>query len=314
MTLRALGRLNASAIGPLLIESSDVPYMPSFILSLPELSPTLRNVKDLIFLPGFNNPTLAILFQPLPTATGRSSSPRDTFHIEIRTLDPLGQTYPLISSTANLPYDSQYLVPCPRDIGGLLLVTATAIIHVDQSGKFITTSTNGWFKFTSTISPTNKMEECLLDLDGSHVVWADQGNFLVVLRDGQVVQARLQVEGRSVVGMDLLAPVGSAAGSGVRLDLGLNQPSSVCQIPMTDEDGSVNAFFSASAVGDSHLVTVRMVAEERKAEQEADGKDEMDVDLDDGMSLLSVTIHAPVQPIVPNFYQISMEILLLDPN
>ena len=270
---------------------SDVPYMPSFILSLPDLSPTLRNVKDLAFLPGFNNPTLAILFQPLPTATGRSSTPRDTFHLEIRTLDPLSQTYPLISSTAGLPYDAQYLVPCPRDIGGLLLVTATALIHVDQSGKFITTSTNGWFKFVSKLTPTQKREESLLELDGSHIVWAEQGNFLVVLRDGRVVQARLQVEGRSVVGIELVSPRGTeSADEEIALDVGLNQPSSVCSVSWTDAEGSAqNGFFAASAVGDSHLVSVRMVAEERKVgEHEADGKDEMDVDLDDGMSLFSL--------------------------
>lgn len=159
---------------------SDVPYMPSFILSLLELSPLLRNIKDLSFLPGFNNPTLAILFQPLPTATGRTSTPHDTFHLEIRTLDPLAQTYPLISSVPNLPSDSQYLVPCPQSVGGVLLVTATALIHVDQSGKFVTTSTNGWFRFTSAITATLKREECRLELDGSRVVWADEGNFLVL--------------------------------------------------------------------------------------------------------------------------------------
>ncbi|GHJ84497.1 hypothetical protein NliqN6_0899 [Naganishia liquefaciens] len=264
----------------------DVPYMPSFILSLPDLSPTLRNVKDLVFLPGFNNPTLAILFQPLPTATGRSSSPRDTFHLEIRTLDPLSQTYPLISSTVGLPYDAQYLVPCPHDIGGLLLVTATALIHIDQSGKFITTSTNGWFKFVSKLTPTQKREECLLELDGSHIVWAEQGNFLVLLRDGRVVQARLQVEGRSVVRIDLVALRGEESlEKELALEVGLNQPSSVCPVSWTDAEGSAqNGFFAAAAVGDSHLVSVRMVAEEQRQKHEPDaGKDEMDVDLDDDL-------------------------------
>ncbi|KAJ9114950.1 hypothetical protein QFC20_001325 [Naganishia adeliensis] len=262
----------------------DVPYMPSFILSLPELSPLLRNIKDLSFLPGFNNPTLAILFQPLPTATGRTSTPHDTFHLEIRTLDPLAQTYPLISSVPNLPSDSQYLVPCPQSVGGVLLVTATALIHVDQSGKFVTTSTNGWFRFTSAITATLKREECRLELDGSRVVWADEGNFLVLLRDGGVVQARLQVEGRSVVGIDLVAPKGaSEAGEGVVLDLGLNQPSAVCEVPHTAPDGSVqNAVFAASAVGDSHLVSITMVPEETTA-AETTAKDEMDVDLDDDL-------------------------------
>jgi cleavage and polyadenylation specificity factor subunit 1 len=294
---------------------SDVPYMPSFILSLPELSPSLRNIKDLTFLPGFNNPTLAILFQPLPTATGRTSTPQDTFHLEIRTLDPLAQTYPLISSVPNLPSDSQYLVPCPQSVGGVLLVTATALIHVDQSGKFVTTSTNGWFRFTSAITPTLKREECRLELDGSRVVWADEGNFLVLLRGGGVVQARLQVEGRSVVGIDLVAPKGALeSGEGVALDLGLNQPSAVCEVPHTAADGSVqNAFFAASAVGDSHLVSISMVPEETTA-AETTAKDEMDVDLDDGMSCFSIFhVSSPTDSFF-HLRQTSMEIQSSDPN
>jgi cleavage and polyadenylation specificity factor subunit 1 len=282
--------------------------MPSFILSLPELSPSLRNIKDLTFLPGFNNPTLAILSQPLPTATGRTATPRDTFHLEIRTMDPLAQTYPLISSVSNLPSDAQYLVPCPQSIGGVLLVTATALLHVDQSGTFVATSTNGWARFTSALAPTLKREECLLELDGSRVVWADEGNFLLLLRDGRVVQARLQVEGRSVVGVDLVAPKGTAAADGVALDLGLNQPSAACGVPCTGEDGSErNAFFAASAVGDSHLVAINMVPEETAA-AEKEVKDEMDVDLDDGMSCFPhIPFFRPVQPIRCSC-QTSMEI------
>lgn len=223
----------------------DVPYMPSFIVPLPELSPTIRNITDLIFFPGFYDPTLAILFRPLPTATGRSASPRDTFHLEIRTLDPLGETYPLISSAKGLPYDAQYLVPCPRDIGGLLVVTATGIVHVDQSWKFVATSTSGWWRFISTDAPT------------------------------------------TTVGTE----------DGGRLDRELNHPSAVCLVLLETE--GQGAFFTASAVGDSHLVSVRMIGEEtrmgsRRRERMRCFRSE------DGMShLILITFMRPVQPIRP---------------
>lgn len=49
----------------------DVPYSPSFILDLPiQVEESIRNVIDFVFLPGFNNPTLAILFQTQQTWTG----------------------------------------------------------------------------------------------------------------------------------------------------------------------------------------------------------------------------------------------------
>ena len=49
----------------------DIPYAPSFILDLPaQVDPNLRNVVDFVFLPGFNSPTVAVLYQSELTWTG----------------------------------------------------------------------------------------------------------------------------------------------------------------------------------------------------------------------------------------------------
>ena len=49
----------------------DIPFSPSFILDLPaKVDQNLRNVIDFVFLPGFNNPTIAVLFQTQQTWTG----------------------------------------------------------------------------------------------------------------------------------------------------------------------------------------------------------------------------------------------------
>lgn len=51
--------------------SREVPYSPSFILDLAtEVDEHIRNVIDFVFLPGFNNPTIAVLFQVQQTWTG----------------------------------------------------------------------------------------------------------------------------------------------------------------------------------------------------------------------------------------------------
>ena len=56
---------------PFLTLDRDIPYSPSFILDLPaQVDENLRNIIDFVFLPGFNNPTLAILFQTEQTWTG----------------------------------------------------------------------------------------------------------------------------------------------------------------------------------------------------------------------------------------------------
>ena len=49
----------------------DVPYSPSFVLDLAaNVDEHIKNVVDFVFLPGFNNPTVAVLFQSQQTWTG----------------------------------------------------------------------------------------------------------------------------------------------------------------------------------------------------------------------------------------------------
>ena len=54
-----------------LVAGRDVPYSPSFVLDLAaDVDEHIRNVVDFVFLPGFNNPTVAVLFQAQQTWTG----------------------------------------------------------------------------------------------------------------------------------------------------------------------------------------------------------------------------------------------------
>ena len=52
-------------------QARDVPYSPSFVLDLAnDVDKRIRNVIDFTFLPGFNNPTVAVLCQYQQTWTG----------------------------------------------------------------------------------------------------------------------------------------------------------------------------------------------------------------------------------------------------
>ena len=52
-------------------QARDVAYSPSFILDLAnDVDKRIRNVIDFAFLPGFNNPTVAVLCQYQQTWTG----------------------------------------------------------------------------------------------------------------------------------------------------------------------------------------------------------------------------------------------------
>jgi hypothetical protein len=49
----------------------DTPYSPSFILDLPiSADKNMHHVIDFVFLPSFNDPTMAVLFQPHQIWTG----------------------------------------------------------------------------------------------------------------------------------------------------------------------------------------------------------------------------------------------------
>ncbi len=49
----------------------EVPYSQSFVLDFSqEVDVKIRNIADFVFLPGFNNVTLAILYQEQQTWTG----------------------------------------------------------------------------------------------------------------------------------------------------------------------------------------------------------------------------------------------------
>lgn len=52
-------------------QARDVPYSPSFVLDLAnDVDKRIRNVIDFVFLPGFHNPTVAVLCQYQQTWTG----------------------------------------------------------------------------------------------------------------------------------------------------------------------------------------------------------------------------------------------------
>jgi cleavage and polyadenylation specificity factor subunit 1 len=245
----------------------DVPYMPSFVLPLEDVSKSLCNIKDFLFLPGFNNPTIAFLYEPKPTWTGRLQSHKDTFHVEIRTLDVLSKTYASLSSVSGLPSDCQYMLACATSIGGLIVVTSTAIIHVDQSGRRVVTSVNGWYSMITTLPADRSEEGRKVELGGSGAVWIDDKNLLLSLRGGKTMQIRLELEGRAVHRLSLL-------------DHNVGDVTPVTNIIKIGARG----VFVASAVGDSELYQIELEQYKVEAGEQLDTKveDDLDMDLDEG--------------------------------
>ena len=257
--------------GDLNLERS-LPYAPSFILSLQVADPAIQNVRDFTFLPNFQRPTIAVLYEREQTWTGRLNELHDSCSLRIITLDltsSVDASHSVISSREGLPYSCLYLVACPQSIGGgVFIVTPFAVLHMDQGGRIVGVSVSGWHAQTSRLAlPEAKKEgaegKAALDLANSHVVFPDP-TFPVAhifLQDGSIWSITCALEGRTLTTLSI-EPTGNTS-----------QPSQLTVLPSSD------LIFVASMVGQSSLLRVKrtLVAVEK---QESKGDDE-DMDLDE---------------------------------
>lgn len=180
---------------------SEVPYSPSFVLSFTEIDNSIRNVIDMVFLPGLNNPTIAVLFQTQQTWTSRLEEYKDTVSLRLITLDLVSRSYPVIASVDNLPYDSLKLAACPAAAGGVIVLCSNGIIHVDQAGKSVGVAVNGWAKRVSDFPfpPATRNEM----LEGAQCAFVSDKAFLVVHRDGVIIPAELVSDGGKIGRIEL---------------------------------------------------------------------------------------------------------------
>ncbi|TFK70705.1 hypothetical protein BDN72DRAFT_838644 [Pluteus cervinus] len=183
-------------------QAKGAPYAPSFILDLPaQVEENIRNVIDFAFLPGFSNPTIALLFQTQETWTGRLKEYKDTTKLIIFTLNITSQTYPIITSVEGLPHDCFSLLPCSASVGGVIISSSNAVIYVDQPGRRIALPMNGWASRMSdlpllTLEPKDANRN--LELEGSRSVFVDDKTLFVIMRDGTVYPIELAIEGKTV--------------------------------------------------------------------------------------------------------------------
>ncbi|KAF7341963.1 Protein CFT1 [Mycena venus] len=238
------------------IRHRDVPYSPSFILDLPgSVEENMRNVIDFVFLPGFNNPTMAVLFQTQQTWTGRLKEYKDTVKLATFTLDVVGQHYPIISSVSGLPHDSVSLLPCSASLGGVVVLTSNSIIYIDRSSRRIALPLNGWSTRITEISmpplaPEDQSRN--IALEGSRAVFADEKTIFVILKDGTVHPVEIVSDGK-VVSKLVMGP-----------------PLAQTTIPEVARKLDHELIFVGSSVGPSVLFKAARVEEEIEPDQDAD--------------------------------------------
>lgn len=164
------------------------------------------------FLPGFNEPTLAILYAPEPTWTGRLENVNHNCLVSLVTLasgsaksNSTETTAVVIATSPALPYSSLAVHPCPPDLGGTLILTANGILHLEQGGKIVGVASNGWFGKDWTGSGALKKDEVTVreELEGARVVFIANNKAIVFCKSGSTLELTMQTSGRSVSSMKL---------------------------------------------------------------------------------------------------------------
>ncbi|KAK7451137.1 mRNA cleavage and polyadenylation factor subunit [Stygiomarasmius scandens] len=244
----------------------DIPYSPSFILDLPfSVDKNIHHVIDFVFLPGFNNPTMALLFQPQQTWTGRLKEYKDTTRLIIFTLDITPQKFPIITSVEGLPHDAISLVPCSTTVRGVVVVTANSLIYIDQSSRRVVLPVNGWASRVSDIPPQPNLTKEDLEreilLEGSRTVLVDDRTLFVILKDGTVYPVELVVDGKTVSRFNMGVPLAKTTIANVAMVLSEGSGG----ISLHD-DKDEKLLFIGSTVGDSVLLKAARVEEEIKEE------------------------------------------------
>ncbi|KAK3393663.1 CPSF A subunit region-domain-containing protein [Podospora didyma] len=180
----------------------DTPYLPSFVLRLSNLDPSLLHPVHLAFLHEYREPTFGILASTKSPST--SMGRKDHFTYMVFTLDLQQKASTTILSVTGLPQDLFRVVPLPAPVGGALLVGANELIHIDQSGKPNGVAVNPLTKQCTSFSLVDqselnlRLEGCVVD-----VLTPDLGELLVILNDGRMALVTFRIDGRTVSGLDV---------------------------------------------------------------------------------------------------------------
>ncbi|KAK4054607.1 mRNA cleavage and polyadenylation factor subunit [Microbotryomycetes sp. JL221] len=203
--LASLNANTASSAGP----SKSSTLTNAFVN--PSGPPPIRNVIDMVFLPGFNEPTLAILYAPEQTWTGRLENISSNYLVSLVTLasnsDKVTSTETttavVISTSPSLPYSCLSLCACPPDLGGVLILTADGILHLEQGGKLVSAPANGWFVRDLAMNEPAKIEATSAkeDLEGAQVCFLATNAAAVFCRSGSVLEVVITTSGRSVTAL-----------------------------------------------------------------------------------------------------------------
>ena len=209
--------------------------LPTYVRDLEKISKGIRNIKDVQFLHGYNEPTLIIMHEPRPTWTGRVSMRKDTVMLSAISLNLIEKREPIIWHVKSLPFDSIHIEPVPKPLRGVLVFAQNSILYLNQSNPVFGISLNEFGDNSKYNLKPHKGALCSLDC--SHMTYLSKTAMLLSLKLGELYVLSLVNDGISVSDIRLERAGSSAiASSLVKL-------------------GKYDYIFLGSRVSDSHLIS-----------------------------------------------------------
>lgn len=183
---------------------AQTPYKSSFALSLPQIDPTLTHPVHLDFLHEYREPTFGIISANKATAASLLYERRDILTYTVFTLDLEEKASTALLSVTGIPYDTHKVIPLPLPVGGALLLGSNQFIHVDQAGKTSAVAVNDFAKQCSSF-PMSDQSDLGMRLEDATVelLSSENGDLLVVLKDGSLAIVSFKLDGRSVSGLSI---------------------------------------------------------------------------------------------------------------
>eukprot|EP00039_Didymoeca_costata_P004841 m.76504 g.76504 ORF g.76504 m.76504 type:complete len:1426 (+) comp12562_c0_seq2:121-4398(+) len=173
----------------------------SYIISFDPTLP-IRNIVGFEMMGGFTEPTLAILYEPVPTWVGRYAVTRDTRKITALSLNIVEQTHAVIwNPDVRLPSDLSMVYSIPRPLGGLLCLGANSIIYLNQSTPPHGISLNQFANKSSFLYKQKTQVPYCFDACAHTLL--DKQRIALLTKDGQLCLITLVSDGRSIQTINL---------------------------------------------------------------------------------------------------------------
>lgn len=180
-------------------------------------------------------------------------------------------------------------------MGGVVVLSGNAIFYIDQSGRKLGLSVNGWAARVSDVpmlplSPEEQSRD--LQLEGSFAVFIDAQTFFLVSRDGVVYSVEIIRDGRTATRLALGPPISQTTVPSLITQIQIPRDSALAQKEDVILVGSVNGptvLLKATRVEEE--VPLSDIEQETFSSVIADNPMNIDIDDDDGSSFSALTLH-----------------------